>query len=158
MAEMSRVRVAVRIRPPDSTAATCIEWDDDAHSVTVKKLVVASDEAPGTPTQGTPSKPKRSAMTPRAKQQGNRYFFDAVHGPESSQTEVFAHARELCNAAIAGRNACVLAYGATGSGKTHTLHGTPAAPGVIALAVEALFDSEAYVAAAPTITMTCVEL
>ena len=43
-----------------------------------------------------------------------------------------------------GINACVLAYGATGSGKTHTLHGTTASPGIVPLAIDALFEDSAH--------------
>ena len=74
-------------------------------------------------------------MTPQSKRPrrqqpvgGAKFFFDAIHGPDSTQLEVFEHARELVAASRAGYNSCVLAYGATGSGKTHTLHGTPGAP------------------------------
>jgi centromeric protein E len=39
-----------------------------------------------------------------------------------------------------GYNAVCFAYGQTGSGKSHTMTGTPAAPGVVPLAVEEIFQ------------------
>lgn len=56
------------------------------------------------------------------------------------------HQAYLCSAlphvrsAMQGYNAVCFAYGQTGSGKSHTMTGTPAAPGVVPLAVEEIFQ------------------
>ena len=39
----------------------------------------------------------------------------------------------LVPSVIAGYNACVFAYGTTGSGKTYTMTGTPEQPGIMVL-------------------------
>lgn len=49
--------------------------------------------------------------------------FDRVLGPESSQEEVFLEIAPALETVVEGFNACILAYGHTGSGKTHTLIG-----------------------------------
>ena len=40
-----------------------------------------------------------------------------------------------------GYNACVFAYGTTGSGKTHTMAGTHEHPGIMYLIIKNMFDS-----------------
>lgn len=50
--------------------------------------------------------------------------FDRVFGPESVQGDVFLSLVPALDTVIKGFNACVLAYGQTGAGKTHTLIGT----------------------------------
>lgn len=56
------------------------------------------------------------------------------------------HQAYLCSAlphvrsAMQGYNAVCFAYGQTGSGKSHTMTGSPAAPGVVPLAVEEIFQ------------------
>lgn len=40
-----------------------------------------------------------------------------------------------------GYNACVFAYGTTGSGKTHTMAGTPENPGIMYLIIKGMFDN-----------------
>lgn len=52
--------------------------------------------------------------------------FDRVFGPESVQEDVFLGLVPVLDTVIKGFNACVLAYGQTGAGKTHTLIGTRA--------------------------------
>lgn len=50
----------------------------------------------------------------------------------------------------------VFAYGVTSSGKTHTMQGTPADPGIIPRAVEELFQQRKY--QTDTITMSYMEI
>jgi hypothetical protein len=50
-----------------------------------------------------------------------------VFGPEATQADVFAYVRPLVESAVAGFHACVMAYGSTGSGKTHTIMGDDSA-------------------------------
>ena len=52
--------------------------------------------------------------------------FDAAFFPPASTPDVYcAEVAPLVARALAGASACVLAYGATGSGKTHTMTGAP---------------------------------
>lgn len=46
----------------------------------------------------------------------------------------------LLDGVTKGRNATVFAYGATGAGKTHTMLGTPEAPGIMISTITELFS------------------
>uniref|UniRef100_A0A0G4HEB8 Kinesin motor domain-containing protein n=1 Tax=Chromera velia CCMP2878 TaxID=1169474 RepID=A0A0G4HEB8_9ALVE len=66
--------------------------------------------------------------------------FDRVFGEDASQVEVFdSLAKDVVHACAQGYNGTVFAYGQTSSGKTFTMTGSPAQPGVISLSVEELF-------------------
>lgn len=52
-----------------------------------------------------------------------RYEFDGVFGPESGEAEIYAKvAHPLLETAVAGSNATIFAYGATGCGKSYTVN------------------------------------
>ena len=52
------------------------------------------------------------------------FEFDQVLNEQASQYEVFnGTCRSLCSAVLNGYNGTILAYGATGAGKTHTMIG-----------------------------------
>ncbi|CBY21516.1 unnamed protein product [Oikopleura dioica] len=71
-----------------------------------------------------------------------KFKFDQVLGPEVKQPEVFKETvSNLVKAAFKGQNACMFAYGASGSGKTHTMMGKPSDPGVIPRTLDFLFKS-----------------
>ncbi len=53
-----------------------------------------------------------------------QYMFDAVHGENSTQTEVYDSVKGIVDAVTAGYNGTIVAYGQTGSGKTHTVFGS----------------------------------
>jgi len=91
----------VRIRPPAEPGASV---SAEARSATVVRLYGRAARAEEDPT-----------CTDSA--------FDAVEGPGASQADVYAHVQPLVTAVAAGRNACVLAFGQTASGKTHTMLG-----------------------------------
>lgn len=55
--------------------------------------------------------------------EGRRCRFDKVFGPSASQVDVYDHVRPQLDAALAGFNATLFAYGQTGTGKTHTVLG-----------------------------------
>lgn len=61
----------------------------------------------------------------------------------ATQTEVYeGTARELIESVMSGFNATVFAYGATGSGKTHTMIGnSEAGPGVMVLTIRDMFSA-----------------
>lgn len=46
----------------------------------------------------------------------------------------------MIKSVIDGYNACVFAYGTTGSGKTYTMTGTPETPGIDILIIQDLFN------------------
>ncbi|KAF5100908.1 hypothetical protein DV451_002383 [Geotrichum candidum] len=81
--------------------------------------------------------PKSSATRIRE----HRFVFDRLFDEEAAQEEVYANTtRPLLDSVLDGYNATVFAYGATGCGKTHTISGTPRAPGIIFLTMKELFE------------------
>lgn len=66
-----------------------------------------------------------------------RYELDTVLGPSATQVDVYDAVEPLLQAAVDGYDACIFAYGQTGTGKTHTLLG---AGGVYARARDRLFE------------------
>ncbi|KAL5960744.1 Kinesin-like protein KIF13A, partial [Taenia solium] len=69
------------------------------------------------------------------------YFADdIIKTGRGSQEEVYeALGLPLLNKALAGYNACLLAYGVTTSGKTYSMYGTADDPGIVPRIVEDLF-------------------
>lgn len=61
----------------------------------------------------------------------------------------------IVDAVVRGVNGCVFAYGATGAGKSYTMHGTAEQPGIIPRAVAQLFDA---VSPDTTLTMSALEI
>ncbi|XP_031227166.1 kinesin-like protein KIF18A [Mastomys coucha] len=69
-----------------------------------------------------------------------KFVFDAVFDETSTQMEVFEHTtKPILRSFLNGYNCTVFAYGATGSGKTHTMLGSVAEPGVMYLTMLDLF-------------------
>ncbi|XP_042565825.1 kinesin-like protein KIF25 [Clupea harengus] len=52
------------------------------------------------------------------------FEFERVHGPGDSQEAVFEEVRPLLTSLLDGYNVCIMAYGQTGGGKTHTMIGS----------------------------------
>lgn len=78
---------------------------------------------------------------PGRKQNKNiQFHFDRVFDEESSNVDVYeAVTKKFITSFLEGYNCAVFAYGATGSGKTHTMLGTPDNPGVIFYTTMELF-------------------
>ncbi|XP_045380090.1 kinesin-like protein KIF18A [Camelus bactrianus] len=71
-----------------------------------------------------------------------KFVFDAVFDETSTQLEVFEHTtKPILRSFLNGYNCTVLAYGATGAGKTHTMLGSAAEPGVMYLTMLDLYKS-----------------
>ncbi|XP_061896968.1 kinesin-like protein KIF3B [Entelurus aequoreus] len=104
------VRVVTRCRPLSSKeeAANCqsiLELDDKLGQIRVR-----NPKAP-------PDEPVKV------------FTFDSVFGRESKQSDIYDDAvRPLVDAVLGGFNGTVLAYGQTGTGKTHTMQGVPGDP------------------------------
>ncbi|XP_053600382.1 centromere-associated protein E-like isoform X1 [Plodia interpunctella] len=72
---------------------------------------------------------------------GPCYSFDKVYGVETKTSDVFKDvAKPIVEAATAGFNGTIFAYGQTSSGKTYTMSGTEDSPGIIPLAVQNLYE------------------
>ena len=118
------LRVFCRIRPPKP--------DESEESMAVTALddttVLLSD--------------KNDARRPT-----RRFEFNQVYGPAVDTAKLFSDVRPMISQTLEGFNVCVLMYGATGSGKTHTLEGSKTGdqnePGLLQSAVSAIFDQVA---------------
>lgn len=150
------IKVIVRIRPlriPGSGLTSTSQLDNvggsqsgichpDPHNprlVTLQELVPdGNPDNSGGDSGGGPS--AASAL------QTNHVFqFDQVHGPNSTQKHVYdSTGAQATRALLQGYNATVLAYGQTGTGKTHTMEGfcydrMSAKRGIIARCLDDLF-------------------
>jgi kinesin family protein 18/19 len=78
----------------------------------------------------------------RLRTRDRRWAYDAAFGPDATSADVYAASAAplVADVAAGAGNATVFCYGATGAGKTHTMLGTAAAPGVMVLAIGELFE------------------
>ncbi|KAG8860509.1 kinesin-like protein Klp5 [Tulasnella sp. 330] len=85
---------------------------------------------------------QRGFLPPGTKRyKDQRYTFDRVFDESARQIDVFEKTtKPLLDGLLDGFNATVFAYGATGCGKTHTISGTEADPGIIYLTMAELFS------------------
>uniref|UniRef100_A0A8C6Y4X8 Kinesin-like protein n=1 Tax=Naja naja TaxID=35670 RepID=A0A8C6Y4X8_NAJNA len=71
-----------------------------------------------------------------------KFVFDAIFDEHSTQLEIFEDTtKTFLDGFLNGYNCTVLAYGATGAGKTHTMLGSPEDPGVMYLSMVELYNS-----------------
>ena len=100
----ARVRIAVRVRPPQQPGL------DECISCQPADGVLTLDH-------------------PQLGRRGRALQFNTVHDPSTSQQEFFENCAitDLLDAALDGFTATVFAYGMTGSGKTYTMGGHAAA-------------------------------
>ncbi|KAM3968319.1 LOW QUALITY PROTEIN: uncharacterized protein ACR2FA_007831 [Aphomia sociella] len=75
------------------------------------------------------------------KDYGTSFTFDQVYDEQTKTSHVYNDiAKPIVEAATAGFNGTIFAYGQTSSGKTYTMTGTETSPGIIPLAVYNLFE------------------
>lgn len=119
--------VAVRIRPL-TEAETVSREAIIAHRVDPQMIVLLD------PSDGPDD--VRRANRSREK----RYIFDHVFDTASGQDDVYRQTTKFLVESVAnGYNGTVFAYGATGSGKTHTMLGTESDPGIYVRALDDVF-------------------
>ncbi|RLU18920.1 hypothetical protein DMN91_009278 [Ooceraea biroi] len=114
-----KLMVAVRIRPlaPNESGTRSLHAIND-------KMVVLEDQ--------DGDKQKRAVS--------RQYLYDIVFGEDSTQEAVYeGTTKKLAQDVLSGYNATVFAYGATGSGKTHTMVGTSTNPGIMVRALNDIF-------------------
>ncbi|URE31575.1 KISc [Musa troglodytarum] len=78
-------------------------------------------------------------ITVRSAGTRKEFVLDRVFHPESTQEDVFREVKPILRSALDGHNVCILAYGQTGTGKTHTMEGNNGRPGIVPRAIEELF-------------------
>ncbi|CAM8969077.1 unnamed protein product [Rhodiola kirilowii] len=111
MDKQQRIHVTVRARPLSSEDAKTSPWKICGNSISFSN------------------------------NNSSKFDFDRIFGDDCKTDEVYrACTKEIVAGAVRGFNGTVFAYGQTNSGKTHTMRGSIAEPGVIPLAVRDLFD------------------
>ncbi|EPS95344.1 hypothetical protein FOMPIDRAFT_146176 [Fomitopsis schrenkii] len=164
MVAAGSINVAVRVRPPTSWEATrlpqatydsCIRTDgalsiSPAKAVTnnapLREVIQIVDDRVLTfdPEERDASRAfvERGFLPPGTKRyKDRRFIFDKVFDHQARQEDVFHNtAKPLLTNLLDGYNATIFAYGATGCGKTHTISGTDADPGLIYLTMADLFQ------------------
>ncbi|XP_027337202.1 kinesin-like protein KIN-7O [Abrus precatorius] len=106
---MERIHVSVRIRPLSSEDTKTSPWRVSANSIFI---------------------PNHSS----------KFEFDQIFSENCKTAQVYeARTKDIVEAAVRGFNGTVFAYGQTNSGKTYTMRGSKAEPGVIPLAIRDLF-------------------
>ncbi|EIN10851.1 kinesin-domain-containing protein [Punctularia strigosozonata HHB-11173 SS5] len=162
MVAAGSITVAVRVRPPNAWEAARLPepvYDQSIrgdgtlsapgpskHSSALRDIVQIVDDRilcfdPRDP-DASRSFCERGFLPPGTKRyKDKRFMFDKVFNNEASQTDVYeATAKPLLTPLLNGFNATIFAYGATGCGKTHTISGTEADPGIIYLTMADLFQ------------------
>ncbi|XP_068117523.1 kinesin-like protein KIF18A [Hyperolius riggenbachi] len=130
----SHVRVVVRVRPPnerESVAnATSVVQVVDNHILVFDPKVEEVNFFHG----------RSATNVTRRKNKDLKFVFDCVFDENSTQLQVFEQTTKIVlDGVLNGYNCTVLAYGATGAGKTHTMLGSPTEPGVMYLTMMDLY-------------------
>ncbi|CAL9112512.1 unnamed protein product [Musa acuminata var. zebrina] len=87
----------------------------------------------------SPISTEADKITVRSAGTRKEFVLDRVFHPESTQEDVFREVKPILRSALDGHNVCILAYGQTGTGKTHTMEGNNGRPGIVPRAIEELF-------------------
>lgn len=118
-----KIKIAARVRPR-------LEHEIDDEGIQV------------THTSGAPS--CISVPNPRDVSQIFNFPLSSCYDQNSTQEDIFERdVRPLIDVVYSGVTVTIFAYGVTSSGKTHTMQGTKAQPGVIPRVVEAMFEQKA---------------
>ncbi|NXA25541.1 KIFC3 protein, partial [Ibidorhyncha struthersii] len=138
------IRVFGRVRPitkedgegPEAANAVTFDADDDAVLHLLHKGKQVSFELdkvfPPQASQEEVGAAVRTAGTSR----GCSHLLLTLPGPP----QVFQEVQALVTSCIDGYNVCIFAYGQTGAGKTYTMEGTAANPGINQRALQLLFS------------------
>ncbi|RWS31043.1 kinesin-like protein KIF18A [Leptotrombidium deliense] len=131
----SRIRVFVRIRPESEKETNSLNVIDviDSQMLVFDPLIENQDFV---------YHGKRYKEIGKRANKNATFFFDRVFDQNSSNIEVYeAVTKRFITSLLDGFNCTVFAYGATGSGKTHTMLGSIEDPGVIFFTSTELFKS-----------------
>ncbi|GAA5933567.1 hypothetical protein JCM3775_003734 [Rhodotorula graminis] len=136
------VVVCLRVRPPKPGSSSSSS-SSTAPIYTFNPATSSLSLAPSHPTLvkrfGSTAAAGPHAQ-PRALSDDYEFRFDLLHLHPSPTSDLYdARVRPVVRAALAGFNGTVFAYGQTASGKTFTMTGSAAEPGIIPLAIDELF-------------------
>ncbi|XP_062918558.1 kinesin-like protein KIF18A isoform X2 [Mobula hypostoma] len=132
------VTVVVRIRPLMHR-----ELDSENHAVAqvVDENVLVFDPKDEINDDVFSEAKFRDKDVTRRKRKDLKFVFDRVFNENSTQQEVFEFTtKHILEGVLNGYNCSVFAYGATGSGKTHTMLGSEDQPGVMYLTMLELYE------------------
>ncbi|POS73636.1 kinesin motor domain-containing protein [Diaporthe helianthi] len=158
----SSINVAVRVRPFTIREAAQLVRNDDGthflgdgslaaaptpklHQRGIRNIVKVVDHRClvfDPPEDNPMQKFSRSVVPASGKKVKDQVFaFDRIFDENVTQAEVYeSTTKTLLDSVLDGYNATVFAYGATGCGKTHTITGTAAQPGIIFMTMQELFE------------------
>ncbi|CAM0873785.1 unnamed protein product [Alopecurus aequalis] len=132
---MEKISVAVRFRPPKSST----EADVDSSYF--------SGGGAGGNREWRIDDTRISLLHRAVPVPGTSFAFDHVFDETATNARIYGLlVRSLIRAAVDGFNGTAFAYGQTSSGKTFTMNGSGADPGIIPLAVRDIFDTAAEAA------------
>ncbi|XP_057366894.1 kinesin-like protein KIF16B [Daphnia carinata] len=139
---MSNIKVAVRVRPLTTSEATL------NHQLTVQMDVnnIVHLHIPALSKTSAEDGWNNKRASSQSRQFAFDHFFPATDGSSvsaniASQEKVFEElGMPVLNSLFDGYNACVLAYGPSGTGKTYTMMGTPLEPGLAPRLCTAIFE------------------
>ncbi|KAF8887574.1 kinesin-like protein [Infundibulicybe gibba] len=133
MSAAHKVKIAARLRPRING-----EIDDES----VKVYHGEMDDMGGASSR---SGSFISVTNPRDPTQVFKFPFTSCYDQSSTQEEIFQNdVQPMIDVVYSGVTVTIFAYGVTSSGKTHTMQGSKADPGVIPRTVQALFEKKRY--------------
>ncbi|THU97730.1 kinesin-domain-containing protein [Dendrothele bispora CBS 962.96] len=140
-----KIRIAARLRPrlegevDDGGIQVCHAVDQSGSS----SSSAANTSGAGN-ISGFSGRSYISVQNPRVPGQLFNFPFSSCYDQNSSQEEIFVNdVQPMIDIVYSGVTVTIFAYGVTSSGKTHTMQGTKAEPGVIPRAVRSLFLKKA---------------
>jgi len=129
----TRLMVYVRVKPIQDQRSIIDIVDEET-------LIFDPIDAENQPTNEYFYHGKRFKSIGSKRNKNSSYSFDKVFGSHSTNYNIYETVtRPMVDATINGLNCSVFAYGATGSGKTYTMLGSPSCPGVIYYTSKDLF-------------------
>ncbi|XP_028650066.2 LOW QUALITY PROTEIN: kinesin-like protein KIF18A [Erpetoichthys calabaricus] len=133
----NHVKVAVRVRPENER-----EKEGNYRKVVqvVDKYMLVFDPKEEELSFFQSRKASNRDITRKANKDA-QFVFDNVFDENSTQADIFDNLMKgMLDGFLNGYNCTVLAYGATGAGKTHTMLGLPSDPGVMYLTMKELYS------------------
>ena len=132
----TRINVVVRVRPPNQREIASAQGNV-IHVLDDRVLIF---DPPGERVK----KPK-FMQSSQARAKNLHFGFDKVLAPDCTQDDVFNEVKNTIfsekGGLLDGFNCTVFAYGATGSGKTFSMAGTPENPGLMSRAVQYIYSA-----------------